>query len=51
MLANGVQARAMQMGLRAGRSGTISFLFRQTDQTATILSFEGQPIFETAGSK
>ncbi len=51
MLANGVQAGAMQMGLRAGPSGTISFLFRQTVQTATILSFEGQPIFETAGPK
>ena len=51
MLANGVQARAMQMGLRAGPSGTIAFLFRQTDQAATILSFEGQPIFERAGSK
>ena len=45
MVANGVRPRAMQMGLRAGPRGTIAFLFRQTDKTATILSFEGQPIF------
>lgn len=46
MLANGVHARAFQTGLRAGAPGTIAFFFRQTDETAPVLSFEGQPIFE-----
>ncbi len=47
MLAQGVHARSVQMGLRAGTSGTIAFFFRQTEETAPVISFEGQSIFES----
>ena len=46
MLATGVPARSVQTGLRAGPSGTIAFFFRQTDEAAPVVSFEGQSIFE-----
>jgi len=47
MLAKGVHARSVQTGLRAGASGTIAFFFRQTEETAPVISFEGQSIFES----
>ncbi len=47
MLAKGVFARSVQTGLRAGTSGTIAFFFRQTDEAAPVVSFEGQSIFES----
>lgn len=47
MLAKGVFARSVQTGLRAGTSGTIAFFFRQTDEKAPVVSFEGQFIFES----
>lgn len=46
MVAKGVHVRSVQTGLRAGTSGTIAFFFRQTDEAAPVVSFEGQSIFE-----
>ena len=47
MVAKGVHVRSVQIGLRAGTSGTIAFFFRQTDEAAPVVSFEGQSIFES----
>lgn len=48
MLAKGVPARSVQTGLRAGPAGTVAFFFRQTDETAPVVSFEGRSIFESS---
>ncbi len=47
VIAMGVHARSVQAGLRAGTAGTIAFSFRQTDEAAPVVSFEGQTIFES----
>lgn len=47
ILAKGIPARSVQTGLRAGKSGTIAFFFSQADETAAVVSFEGQSIFES----
>lgn len=47
LLATGVHERSVQTGLRGGPPETIAFFFRQTDEAAPVLSFEGEPIFQS----
>jgi hypothetical protein len=47
LLAKGVHERSIKTGLRGGPPGTIAFFFRQTDETAPVLSFEGEAIFQS----
>lgn len=46
IVSKGVHARSVQVGLRAGTPGTIAFSFRQTDEAAPVVDFEGQSVFE-----